>query len=394
MFPIRQYLNHHVAFALIVSAIILILLIMPDIYTSPYAREEERCIGEVISVDNSLIQQYGIVKAGSQQLKVRLLKGQYAGREVAATNDLIGKMESDKMFRIGDRAYVVLSVSGDKITAAIAYDHYRLFIELILLLIFAVFLIGFGGAGGIKAILSFVFAILILWKVMLPCILQGYDPVWIALAVVTLIAGVTLFLVAGNVRIAVVAWLGSLSGILLTTFAAIIVFPRFSLHGAIQAYSETLLYSGFDTLNLGRLFVAAILLGASGAVIDMAIDVAAGMYEVVHNQPDIARKELVHSGFAMGRAMVGTLVTTLLMAYMSGYMALLMVLMSKGIPPVQILNLNFIAAEILRTVVGSFGLVTVAPFTAIVGGILYAKRRQEHEREKSGITSAAQNIRN
>ena len=161
---------------------------------------------------------------------------------------------------------------------------------------------------------------------------------------------------------------------LAVTGLALLLFPPFRLHGAILPYSETLLYSGFEHLNLGRLFVAAIVLGASGAVIDMAIDVSAAMGEVAAKRPDLSTRELTASGCTVGRALVSTLVTTLLMAYVSGEMALLMVLVSKGIPPAQILNLNFISAEVLKTVVGSFGLVTVAPFTAVVGGLLYVRR--------------------
>jgi len=52
-----------------------------------------------------------------------------------------------------------------------------------------------------------------------------------------------------------------------------------------------------------------------------------------------------------------------------------MVLLSKGIPAVQIVNLNYLAAEILKTVAGSFGLITVAPFTAVVGGLLFREWR-------------------
>jgi uncharacterized membrane protein len=74
--------------------------------------------------------------------------------------------------------------------------------------------------------------------------------------------------------------------------------------------------------------------------------------------------------------MTSTMVTTLLMAYASGYMALLMVFMAQGVPPLNILNTNYVASELLKTVVGSFGLVTVAPFTAIVGGLLYLRGTQ------------------
>ncbi len=70
------------------------------------------------------------------------------------------------------------------------------------------------------------------------------------------------------------------------------------------------------------------------------------------------------------------MVTTLLTAYASGYMALLMVFMVQRTPPLYLLNTNYVAAEILKTVVGSFGLVTVAPFTAVVGGFIYVRQRQ------------------
>ena len=128
-------------------------------------------------------------------------------------------------------------------------------------------------------------------------------------------------------------------------------------------------------MNLGRLFIAAIFVGASGAVIDMAIDVSASMHKVSRRRPDLSAGELMRSGITMGRSMVNTMVTTLIMAYVSGYMALLMVLLSKGVPVVHVLNLNYIAAEIMKTIVGSFGLVAVAPFTALVGGFLFAGRK-------------------
>lgn len=370
---IKTLYKRNVIFTLVIAGLLAGLLLMPDLYVSPYARAEERYMGHVVEIDNGHLEKHGLINVGSQRLTVKLSQGPYAGREVLAGNDLLGRLESDKIFRRGDPVYVILTSSGDEILAATAYDHYRLPTESLLILVFALIFIWFTGWGGVRALLSFAFAIVVLWKILLPGILRGGDPIWLALGIVSLISGVTLFLVAGVTRTALVAWLGSLLGIVLTALLAFVLFPYFRLHGAIQPFSETLLYSGFAELDLGRLFIAAIFVGASGAVIDEAIDVAAAMREVVEKRPDLSIKELTASGFSVGKAMVSTMVTTLLMAYMSGSMALLMVLLSKGIPPVQLLNINFIAAEILKTVVGSFGLVTVAPFTALVGGVLYVK---------------------
>ena len=369
-----RFFDRHNLFAFFILVLTVGLFVMPDWFETPYQPAEGvRVRGRVTQVDNSLIQQYGILKAGSQSLTVEILSGDFKGQRVDARNDLIGKMETDKMFAEGDVAMVILTVTDDQIVAATAYDHYRLHIEAGLLLLFGLFLVIFAKSAGARAMLSFIFAMMALWKILLPGIMKGHDPVLLSLAVVTVITAVTLALVAGLNKTALVALLGSLLGILLTCGTALLILPLFRLHGAIQPFSETLLYSGFEFLNLNRLFLSAIFIGASGAVLDVAIDVSTAMFEVADKRPDLSRKELMRSGFAVGRNMTSTMVTTLLMAYVSGYMALLMVFMAQGIPPINFINTNYVAAEILKTVVGSFGLVTVAPFTAVVGGLIYVK---------------------
>ncbi|MHB0859200.1 MAG: YibE/F family protein [Anaerolineae bacterium] len=375
MAVIKRRVDRNALLMLFVAVLSAGLALMPSPYTSPYAQSAERARGRVVAADDSLIQQFGIVKAGSQTLSVQILGGRFAGQKVEAGNDLIGKMETDKMFAVGDIAYVVLHTTNGGITRATAYDHYRLDIELLLFGLFAALLICFAGWSGVRALLSFVFAVLLFWKLLLPGILLGYDPLAVALVVVAVLAAATLFLVAGVTRTALVAFIGALLGVLLSIVLAILFMPGFHLHGAILPYSETLLYTGFDTLNLTRLFIASVFIGASGSLIDVAIDVSASMGEVARNRPDLSFRKLVASGLAVGRAMTSTMVTTLLTAYTAGYMALLMVFIAQGVPPASITNTNFVAAEVMKTLVGSFGLVTVAPFTALVGGFLYTRGR-------------------
>ena len=76
---------------------------------------------------------------------------------------------------------------------------------------------------------------------------------------------------------------------------------------------------------------------------------------------------------------MGTMTTTLLFAYSGGYIALLMVFMAQGTPIDQMLNYKYVAAELIHTVIGSFGLVTVAPFTALCSGILFTWGRKPGE---------------
>jgi uncharacterized membrane protein len=363
------------------SLLTIVLYFVPTGFEERHAKNSVRCRGRITEVDNSEILQTGIVKMGIQNLSVKLMDGPYAGTEVKAENRLIGKMELDKLFSEDDVAMMVLSIKNDEIYFVTAQDHYRLGIELTLLLCFAALLLAFAGLTGAKALLSFVFAALLVWKIMIPLFLKNVDPILVSLAIVIVLMGAIVLLVGGLTKRGLVAFIGSLLGIVVTMVMALLFSKGFHLHGAIKPFSETLLYSGYPHLNLSRIFLAGIFVASSGAVMDLAMDVASGMNELVIRKPDIHIWDALRAGFGIGRPVVGTMATTLLLAYSGGYMALLMVFMAQGVPVANLLNLNYVSAEILHTLVGSFGLVSVAPFTAFVGAFIYTRRIDETRRE-------------
>ena len=180
-------------------------------------------------------------------------------------------------------------------------------------------------------------------------------------------------LVYGFDRRCAAAVSGAFLGILVTCAMGGVFTRLFQIHGAVMAYSESLLYAGYQHLDLTRIFMASIFIGASGAVMDLSVDITSAVCEVVEKRPGLSRREAVKSGLNVGRAAMGTMTTTLLLAYSGGYAALLMVFMAQGTPLSNILNYKYVAAELLHTVLGSFGLVTVAPFTALCAGSLLAK---------------------
>lgn len=150
----------------------------------------------------------------------------------------------------------------------------------------------------------------------------------------------------------------------------------FKIHGAIMPNAESLIYSGYQNLDLTSIFMASIFIGASGAMMDLSVDITSAIAEVIAKKPSITKKEAILSGMNVGRAAMGTMTTTLLLAYSGGYISLLMVFMAQGTPIDHILNYKYVASEVLDTVVGSFGLVTVAPFTAVMAGIMLTKKNK------------------
>jgi uncharacterized membrane protein len=140
-------------------------------------------------------------------------------------------------------------------------------------------------------------------------------------------------------------------------------------------WSESLLYSGYQNLDLTQVYTAAVYLSCSGAILDLAIDISAALNELVMHKPDITRSALIHSGLNIGKSVVGTQTTTLLLAYMGGYITIMMVYTAQATPLMSILNSKSIAAEVLLTFVGCIGLVLVAPLTSTIGGLIYTEWR-------------------
>ena len=275
---------------------------------------------------------------------------------------------------MGDKALVVISHTGETITNVTMVDHYRISWELVMAAFFVVFLVLFAGKTGLRAIFSFVLTVLAIWKLLVPLYLKGFNPIWVGLAVTLLLTILIIALVYGFGRRCAAAVSGSFLGILVTCVLGIAFTDLFKIHGAVMAYSESLLYAGFQDLNLTQIFMASIFLGSSGAVMDLSVDITSAVHEVVEKKPDIRPWEAVKSGMNVGRAAMGTMTTTLLLAYSGGYIALLMVFMAQGTPIEHILNYKYVAAEIIHTVIGSFGLVSVAPFTALCAGMMLTRK--------------------
>ena len=338
-----------------------------------------RCRGEVVSVDDTGIQRLGLIRVGEQSLEMVMLDGPFRGERMSGFNQLLGQMDRDKLFRLGDVAHVVLSLGPDgKVVNVNPQDHYRLGLEVFLLGIFACLLLAFGGWTGFKSLLSFLFTGMVLWKVLVPLLLKGVDPIALVLGITSMLCAAIIFLVAGLNRVGIAAFLGSFLGVLCSCLLSIYFTRAFHLHGAVMPFAETLLYAGYSHLDITSVYIAAVFLASSGAVMDLAMDVATSIGEVTAKNPGLSRLEAIWSGVRVGRAVVGTMTTTLLLAYSGGFVTLLMAFMAQGIPLETTFNFVYVAAEVLKTLVGSFGLVTVGPFTAVVGGVLLAGRRPAH----------------
>lgn len=354
-----------------------ILIAIPTGYEDALIYQDmERATALITKTDNSAIKSSGLIQSGEQSCTLKIQDGIFQGEEMTGVNFLSGSLEKDKIYKEGEKALVTISYQGDEINSVVMSDHYRLDKEVLLFAAFALLLIVVAGKNGFLAIFSFAITVLTLWKILVPAYLNGYSPIWIGIIITIFLTLMIIFFVYGFDRRTVTASLGSLLGIFTTCILGMLFTDLFKINGAVMPDSESLLYSGFQNLDLTAIFMSSIFIGASGAMMDLSVDITSAVHEVVEKKPDISWKEAAKSGMNVGRAAMGTMTTTLLLAYSGGYVTLLMVFMAQGTPIDHIMNYKYVAAEVLDTVVGSFGLVTVAPFTALTAGILLTRKKR------------------
>ncbi len=337
----------------------------------PVASDEGSFIrARVLETDDSLVFKVGVINAcGSQKLTVEILEGPAKGRVCTAYNHLRGNLDLDDQFFPGDVAVVAVPESAlqNSEESLVARNHWRSGWSAALFIGFCVLLFAFGGWTGLKAIFSFVFSCLVVWKGVIPLALRGWPASWTAFGAVALLTGVIMYLVAGPTRKGLTAFLGSMLGIATGLALAHLFGWLMHVNGATLPFVQMLLNSGFESLDMQDVFIGAMVLAASGAVMDLAMDIASGIDEVALRRPELSARELFRSGMRIGRSVVGTMTTTLLFAYSGGYLAFLMMNAAQGTPPRDFFNTPIGAAEIVKTLIGSFSLVLVAPFTAAVG---------------------------
>ncbi|MDY3229570.1 MAG: YibE/F family protein [Kiritimatiellia bacterium] len=325
---------------------------------------------EIVETDDTGIALHGLVEFGTQRLKVRFADGSVHD----AANELRAQMELDKKFKVGETALVVVPSQIREGDVLVARDHWRMGWGFVFFGAFCLLLCVFGGWTGAKALFSFVFSCFAVWKLLIPLVLDGFPASTVTFLTVAVLTGVIMYLVAGWTKKGLTAFAGAMLGVVASLGLAHLFGRLMHVNGATMPFAQQLLYSGYSGLDLRDVFIGAIVLASSGAVMDLAMDIAAGVAEVKLHNPALGFRELLLSGLRMGRAVVGTMTTTLLLAYSGGYLTLLMVFAAQGTHPMDFLNSTLVSAEIMKTLVGSFGLVLVAPFTAAVGAWIYTRR--------------------
>ncbi len=325
-------------------------------------------------VNNDDLIAIGIVYTGTQTCTVTVLTGDYAGSTTTATNYMNAALDKDKLFEEGDIAYALVNATANGFFITLI-DHYRAGTELWIILALSAGMILFGGIVGCGALISLAASTIIVWKLLIPLLLDMVNPILASFVTVVALTVLIDLLVAGFTKRCVVAMIGSLSGTIVTCLLALLFTDLLKLDGGDIPYLIPLVSQSSLQLNPQALFIGMMFIANSGAVMDLSMDISVSCSEVQTHSCDISRKDLFKSGREVGRNVLGTMATTLMLAYSGNYLSMLMYFAGQGTPPGDIINLKYVASQLLNTLVGSFGLVFTAPLTALIAAVIYVPKK-------------------
>ena len=203
----RRKSKSNLIFSLVMLVVCGLLFLIPEAFTNPSStipREKVR----IESVDNTQLYPLGIVYSGSQNCEVTVLTGEYAGESTVAHNYQNSALDKDKLFEAGDTAYGMVQMGANGLTVTLI-DHYRTGVEAWIFAALALALIAVGGAVGCGALVSLVSSVVMIWKLLIPLLLRGVDPILASFVTVLILTIIIDLLVAGWTKKCLVALTGS-----------------------------------------------------------------------------------------------------------------------------------------------------------------------------------------
>jgi uncharacterized membrane protein len=242
------------------------------------------------------------------------------------------------------------------------YDRIRTPSLLWLAIVFAVLVVLLAGMRGVAALFGLAISIGILLLFVLPAILDGSPPVLVASVGAGAIAFVVIYLAHGFTDRTTVALIGTLTGVAVTLTLSLLWQPMARLAGLGSEGSYVITALGTD-IDLAGLLLAGIVIGALGAIDDVAVTQASAVWELREADPGLDARSLFRAGMRVGRDHVGSIVNTLALAYAGASLPLLIIFQLSELPLGRLLGAEVVATEIVRTLVGSIGLIAAMPVT-------------------------------
>lgn len=306
-----------------------------------------------------------------QNVKLKILTGKYKNQYFDIRNIQSGNPVFDLSVKKGDKVMVMIEELDEGNVEVNISDYVRDSYIYYLLIIFILIIISIGKLKGFKTLITLIITMISIFKVLLPLMLKGYNPILLTIVISAFITIVSILIISGVCKKSFSAIIGTLSGVIIAGILAFIIGSKVKLTGLSSEEATMLLFIPQKiNYNFKDLLFAGILLGALGAVMDVSMSIASSIEEINKANNNMTFKELFVSGMNVGKDIMGTMSNTLILAYTGSSIPLILLFMAYETSLLKIINMDIVATEIIRSLSGSIGLIATIPITAITAAFL------------------------
>lgn len=305
-----------------------------------------------------------------QDLSVEVLTGPQKGEILEISNDYFLSNPGDTFFITS-----IQSHTGEYVYSVGEPDRRMTLIAITLLAVIAV--IALGGIAGFRALIALGVSIGLIIFVLVPMLLAGYSPLLLGSAVAIVILALVMAFTHGVSKTTFAAFIGTSIAVVSAALLALAT-TYFAKISGFAADSTVFLNTLTDgSLDLSGIFLSAIIIGMVGVLDDVAVTQASAVRELLAS--GISKQEALVRSMRIGKEHVGALVNTLSLAYAGASLPLLLVFAHSTTELSLILNRELFAAEIIRTAVGTIGIVLAVPLTTFIAVLfLTGKEKSIH----------------
>jgi len=300
--------------------------------------------------------------------RVLLLEGPEAGTEIDAYRQGPGGQQDGNAYRIGEDVVVTSTDSPDGPPFVAIADRWRLPQLALLAALFVAAVVVVGGWRGLRALLGLALTIAILLRVLIPLLVLGVPPIPAAVVVATALTILAIGLTEGFGRASVSAILGTSAALALTAILAAVVTAIAGFTNTLGSELVGLQLPNGEGLDLRGMLLAAFMIGSIGVLDDVTVTQAVAVDELA--RVGLRGRRLYASAFSVGRSHIAATVNTLFLAYAGASLPLLVFLVVGNQPTNLLINGEAISIEIVRTLVGSLGIVAAVPLTTLIAAWL------------------------
>lgn len=343
---------------------IFLLVLLFSVATPLYAQTNNIQRARVLEIRNEeksvILEEFSDagIETLNQSISVEIIDGPEQGKQVELENDYIKLGKGDTFFiEKGE-------LDGNEIYNVKERD--RQIPILLLLLIFATTIIIFSGKQGLRSLLSLTGSFLVIAYVLLPLLMKGYSPILVSIVVATIILFFAIYFTHGFNRESSVAFSGTIIAVVLTGLLAVFSVWIMNLTGFETEEAMFLQMGNAIKLNFQGLLLGGILIGVLGILDDIAVTQSAVVSEIYQSASHLKPKEVYKKAMRVGREHVSALVNTLVLAYAGASLPLLLLFSNSEYSGGLIISLEIFSTEIVRTMVGSIGLVLTVPITTLI----------------------------